>query len=80
MLFLWSISERTDTGWWEILGENTKDEHWLNLIVKYLIVKKMRIRLREQHRNIIYPDNMEMMLLSKMEGKRMKNNCWLTQV
>lgn len=32
----------------------------------------MRIRLREQHTNVICPNNMEMMLLSKMEGKRRK--------
>lgn len=30
---------------------------------------KVRIRLREQHTNIIYPSNMEIILLSKMEGK-----------
>lgn len=33
---------------------------------------KVKIRLREQHTNVIYPNNMEMMLLSKMEGKRRK--------
>lgn len=30
---------------------------------------KVRIKLREQHTNIIYPNNMEIMLLSKMERK-----------
>lgn len=30
---------------------------------------KVRVRLREQHTNIIYPESMAIMLLSKIEGK-----------